>query len=460
MANKISSVESIAGPLDYVEYVKTVLNTGGNYPFVIKGGGVANIQIDKKLAPPILKAAEKIKDRDQALAFLKDSKYVIATYQNQQLPIGSLVKPSGKKIESGYLAEAILQAAIAARLVIRDKDVAPSDVVKFLKDFISSNKIWNTGKKSKAVNKITEYNASNLGKNFKDKVINYMSLNDKAFRYLENNIESATSNPNIRSFFTDSVNYVNRSAPKEHSKYFYTNQREDLLKIESLGILGQGITKADIKTIYLEGYNPKAGFPGTEVDFNLNLSVKINEETQFGQASNVYSEAMQRFASSVGVKLSKDVEEKIKKLIPTKIKGTKIQPVMPHAEIKQKKLHTKVYELVYNDIAKQLDNKPKTDALLDGIIEFISLNDPTLVIIDIGMGDKLYFVNKIGKSLRKQLKGKNLKAEIKAQPSGNYKMTISIEGGEVIVLESRPTGGAFRNFVSSGKALRKWIAEI
>ena len=97
MANKISSVQSIAGPLDYVEYVKTVLNTGGNYPFVIKGGGVANIQIDKKLAPPILKAAENIKDRTQALAFLKDSKYVIATYQNQQLPIGSLVKPSGKK---------------------------------------------------------------------------------------------------------------------------------------------------------------------------------------------------------------------------------------------------------------------------------------------------------------------------------------------------------------------------
>ena len=188
--------------------------------------------------------------------------------------------------------------------------------------------------------------------------------------------------------------------------------------------------------------------------------MKINEETQFGQASNVYSEAMQRFASSVGVKLSKDVEEKIKKLIPTKIKGTKIEPAMPHDEIKQKKLHTKVYELVYNDIAKQLDNKPKTDALLDGIIEFISLNDPTIVIIDIGMGDKVYFVNKIGKSLRKQLKGKNLKAEIKAQPSGNYKMTISIEGGEVIVLESRPTGGAFRNFVSSGKALRKWIAEI
>lgn len=461
MANPISQVQSAAGPLKYVEYAKTVLTTKGKYPFVLKNGTVVQAEIDKKQAAIVLKEANAVSNnRTKALEFLKNKELVVAKYGIEALSVGRLVKPAGEKIESGYLAEAILQAAIAARLVKRNNNISVSDVVSFLKDFVDSKTVWNTGQKSTAVNRIIEYEADNLGMTKKDLVVNYMSLNDKAYTYLKKNLSGAASNPNLRAFFNDSVNYVNTGQPKEHSDYFYTNKRTDLLNIKSLGILGQTQTKSDIVTSYLEGYNPQSNNSGKMTDFNLNISVKIRGETQFGQASNIHFDAMDRFASAVGVKLSSNAEKQIKKLIPTTIKGSKILPEMPASEIKEKGLHTEVYEVVYNDIVKQLNNKPKVDDLLNGIMQFISYNDPTLVIVDIGAGDRTYFVKKIQTALKKQLKGKTLKAEAKKTPAGNYNMSISVDGGELVTLSSRPIQNTFRNFVNSGEALRKWIAEI
>lgn len=460
MANPISQVRSSAGPIKYVEYVKTVLETKGKYPFVLKNGTVAHVEIDKRLAPKVLSLANTIRTRSAALEFLKNKDLIVASYLNEDLWVGKLAKPIGEKIESGYLAEAVLQAAITARLVIRNRDVTVSDVVMYLKDFIASKKEWNTGQSGTARNRVMEYAATNYGMKQKDVVVNYMSLNDKAYTYIKKNIGSAMTNPNLRSFFTDSVSYVNKGGPKEHAEYFYTNQKLDLLEVKSMGILGQGKTKADIVTSYLEGFNFYTNRGGKKTSFNLNLSVKIRGETQFGQASNIHFDAMNRFASSVGVKLSVSVEAKIKKLIPTEMKGNKLLPKMPADEIKQKGLHTQVYELVYGDIVNQINNKRKTDALLDGIMDFISFNDPSLVIVDIGAGDKTYIISKINAVIKKQLKGKILKAEAKKSPSGNYSMTISAEGGDIVKLSSRPIQNTFRNYIDSGEAFRKWIAEI
>lgn len=463
MANPISKNPSTNSILGYVEYAKTVLSKGGKHSFVNKSSSVLNLDVDKKLAAEVLKEANKVgNDATKGLAFLKNKQLVVAQYNNEFYSIGSLLKPAGDKIESGYLAEAILQAAITARFVKRNGNVSTADVVSFLKDYVNSKVMWNIGKESKAINKIIEYTTDNFGFSKKDIVISYMSLNDKAYTYLENNLSKVANNSQLRVFFQDSANYVNKGQPKEHSDYFYNNKRVDKLEIKSLGILGQvgkDKTKADIVTYYYEGYNPTTK-TGDLKKFNLNLSVKIKGETQFGQASNIYFEAMERFASAAGVKLSKSAKEKINKIIPTQIKDGKISPIMPKEEIFSKKLNVEVYKIVYEDIVNQINNKLKTNELIDGIMEFISYNDPSLVLVDIGSGEKLYFVKKL-LPVKKQIKGSVVTTEIKKQPqTGNYNMDIFVNNAHVLRLESRYTGNTFRNFVKSGKGLRAWMADI
>lgn len=460
MANPISSVQSSAGPLNYVEYAKTVLSTGGSHPFVFKGQVVQG-EIIKKNASSSLKILQNIKTRADAVKVLKDKDFIIASYGKENLSLGTLAKPSTEKIGFGYLAEAVLQCAITARLVKRTQNITTQDVVSYLKDFINAKTKWNTGSSSKAVNKILEYEADNKGIQGKDLVVSYMSLNDRAFNFIKNNINNAANDPNLKPFISDATSYVNSSQPKEHSLYFYTNKKIDKLEIKSLGILGQAgedKTKADIVTYYYEGYNPTTK-DGKLKDFNLNLSVKIRGETQFGQASNIHFDAMEKFASAVGVKLSKASKDKINKLIPTVVKGSKTLPKMDAEEIKKKKLHTQVYEIVYSDIVSQLHRKAKTDQLIEGIKEFISYNDPSLVIVDIGSGDKVYFIDKLD-AVKKQLKGNYVQAVAKETGAGNYNMTISINGASVLTLSSRPIQNTFRNYVDSGEDLRKWMSDI
>lgn len=460
MANPISSVTSVAGPLNYIEYAKTVLSTKGKHPFVLKSQVVQAEIIEQNISKS-LKLLASIKTRQQALELLKDKNFFIALYGNNKLSLGSLAKPASEKIGFGYLAEAILQCAIVARLVKRNQNVTTQDVVSYLNDFLSSKSIWNTGSTSKAVNKTLQYEADNKGFSGKDIVESYMSLNDRAFAFLKNNISSAATNSNLIPFINDATRYVNNGQPKEHSLYFYSNKKIDKLEVKSLGILGQAgeeKTKADIVTSYYEGYNPTTK-SGKLTKFNLNLSVKIRGETQFGQASNIHLEAMERFASAVGVKLSKTAKDKINKLILTTMKGGKTLPQMSASEIKSKNLHTQVYKIVYNDIVDQLHIKPKTDDVIDGIMEFISYNDPSLVIVDIGAGEKTYFVKKL-LSVKKQIKGHMVTAIAKETSGGNYNMSIFVNGALVLTLSSRPIQNTFRNYVDSGDDLRKWMADI
>ena len=81
------------------------------------------------------------------------------------------------------------------------------------------------------------------------------------------------------------------------------------------------------------------------------------------------------------------------------------------------------------------------------------------MIVDIGSGDKVYFINKLD-AVKKQLKGSYVQAVAKETGAGNYNMTISINGASVLTLSSRPIQNTFRNYVDSGEDLRKWMSDI
>ena len=74
-------------------------------------------------------------------------------------------------------------------------------------------------------------------------------------------------------YISDSIQYVNSSECKDHADYFYTNGKVDRIDIIGMGVLGQNITKADIKTQYYEAWT--GGRTGEKLRMNLKLSVKI-----------------------------------------------------------------------------------------------------------------------------------------------------------------------------------------
>lgn len=117
---------------------------------------------------------------------------------------------------------------------------------------------------------------------------------------------------------------------------------------------------------------------------------------------------------------------------------------------------------MYNDIQDQLNNKTgKIESFFDGVENFLSMKDPSIVIVNIGGGDKVYYADRFN-DLKQRFKRNKIITKLVAQASGNYQMDfyISSDKRDVLRLESRPIGPTFRNFVLSGEALRMWLSDI
>jgi len=473
MANKISQTSSDRSPPLYVQYALGVIQEGlqskqKKFPFVNSKGSIVNLSLETtSVVKNVLSEAQKVlreNNKADLLKFLKNKEYVVTRDNNKTYTIGDLAKPTREKIEFGYLAEAILQCAITARLVERTKTITPSIIANVVRKYLntSANYAWLEMSQTRTVARKVEYEADNRDIRKKDYIMCFIALNSKAFTYLKNREDVMETDVYLAPFFKDAANYVNRGAPLQHAEYFYTNGLVDKLVIKSLGVIGQKSTKTDIQTIYYEGYDPNSFKSGKPVKFNLNISVKINNEEQFGQATGIYTEAMDRFASAVGVTLSPDVREKITNMIPTTNVGSQNRLSMSPDDIRAKKLHVEVYKLVYEDIQNQLNNKKgRIKSFFDGIEGFLSMKDPSLVVVNIGGGDIVYYTNRFN-DLKQRLKNDTIRTNLIAQPSGNYVMDfyISSSSKKVLRLSSRPIGPTFRNYVLSGEALRMWLSEI
>lgn len=471
MANPIFNTTSVSSLKGYLQYASSLLLADGSIPLVkTLGGGAAEIYSLKSKSKVNKAAANALN------SLAADPKLTVGSYKaalkniNIEIsdriswtPTAANIMKSGDKVPKGYFAETILQAAVTARFVdarAGSAKVTPAMVIKHLTQFLTTaskasalsavRSFAASSSKSKAIIKAFEFDVENQNKKIgKDKVYVLYTLNEAAFKWMQARVKVLGSDPEIKPFIMDSVSYVNSGAAVEHSDYFYTNGRVDRIDILSLGISGQGKTKADIRTMYYEGWT--GGNTGTPHKMTLNLSVKINHVEQVGQISGITSDKLSQLADVIGSSLSDATKKKIDAIVNQGVNPTS-------KELKAGKQGQKeIYQLAYSDMKKNVSTVPK---LFRGIEHFVSLTEAsTLDIVDIGSGLKVYFVRNL-KALEKSCKNDAVKAEINISPGGNYSMTIYAGSKELLQYSSRFTGGVYRNFVSTGEALRQILSRI
>jgi len=464
MANPIYNTQSVTSFKGYLNYAISELKKGKAISLIKSYSGgeallynlkasITNTNTIKKLQSMANKKTLSLIEYRNGL---KSTKIDLKETVNWEVTAGNIMK-SGEKIPFGYLAESILQAAVVAKFTIkRDGSVSASDIIKFLKDFIknkSNSKAESIlGAKppagSKAVNKAFEYTAPNKNKKIgEDSVYVYYSLNDGAFRWLENKLSSATSIPqDLTPYFNDAIQYVNSSSCKEHAEYFYTNGRKDRIDIVSLSIMGQGETKADILTQYYEGWSG----PGTgkKTKLNLNLSVKINHIDQVGQITGIDSKTFYRLTEYFGVPLSTFQKSEIDKNASVLLENTKV--------LADAKKQGKIYDIVYEQL-KKAPNKGISQ-LLKGIEFFIAFSAKeaeTLTVVDIGSGLRTYFIKNL-QNVSNTFKNKKINAEVTTGGGAGITKQIKylIDDEVLFSINSRYTGGTYRNFINTGPLLR------
>ena len=459
MANPIRMASGIISCYKYVIYAIDVLSKDAPIAFIReKNGGGDPIILNptknsRELAIKTLKTfieGDKLSSYFSYLLLYKDAldkiKLDTSKETDESFTVGSIMK-SGEKVPFGYLAEVLLQAAIVARFVEgrKGESINAVHVAKYIKQFLTekSNSGAYTAVKGpsdtkKSIAKAFKYTVPNkLASVGVDTVYVFYVLNSAAFTYLNARKSVIASSSDLAPYIADACRYVSSGACKEHAEYFYTNGRRDRIDIVSTSISGQdkkNPTKADIVTAYYEGWSGNDSSPGKPIAMKLNLSVKINHVTQVGQASGLHSEAMKTFSSAVGITLSNATIEKVNKI--------NLKPITSQSQ-------TEVYKLVYGEMSKAND----IDKLIKGISYFISFNDKTITIIDIGAGLKTYFIENL-QMLKKQFKGKKVSAKTRVTGGGNYVLDVYLGNSQLLELSSRKTGGIYRNFVNTGDALR------
>lgn len=501
MANAIKTAGSPSSILKYIQVGKTLFSGSEPIPFVSNTKGditfvdprkITAITIDNVISKyttmtdPLnlfITSMKSIKDVKKAVALLNSLKFQEG---NVTYRFGDMAKPTDK-IPLGYIAETILQAAIIARFVMRDKnnsDISVKDIEKYIGYYIKSEEKWNAGSSSKQVNKIVRFKAPNLAQDLvDDSIICYMSLNAGAYAYLEKSYSkgSMSKDAMIGAFFRDSLTYVNKSEPKTHAWYFYTNGKTDLIEILSTSISGQQEgRKADVITKYREYYTgtPASGKP---VKFDLELSIKIKGTTQFGQSTNIHLGSIRKFMGYLGVKLDSKTKNDIETIfaesgVTFKDDGKTTKLLLHGKPVTAPTLQDMgVYESVMNIMYSKLESVKNLNQVLPGIIDAMASKEeqerlpivsgkkskdklparPGLSIIDIGEGVSIYDINKVLPYL--QLGG-GITTELTHEDGGNYALTVYYKKEVLVTLASRRIQNNFRNYVQSGIVLRKWMS--
>lgn len=473
MANSIYNTKSPTSFVKYLEHAENVVRGMGAILLLKGTSGEPLIyslkessKINKKAYADIQSLRKRAGNRgftvEEYHAALKAIPLELTERNPFQFTAANIVK-KGDKIPMGYLAEPFLQAAIVAKFVEKrdEKDhVQIKDIIKYINHFIVKKSeaaaqslllAEITGGKTtgKSISKAFEYSAPN--KNPKvgdDKVFVYYSLNDPAFRWLKSAMEvgNIANEPELKEILHDSMEYVNSGNCRDHVHYFYTNGRTDRIDIVSLGILGQGQTKADIRTQYYEGWT--GGTSGKKIEMHLNLSVKIRHVDQVGQKSGINGATYSQLVNYFKLEFSKKQLEEIETHAAKLLKNPK--------RVLDKQAQGAIYDIVYN----KLSEAKKVDQLLNGIEYFIAFNKTeaeTLTVVDIGEGLRVYFVKNL-EELGKRYKNATVKSEI-TTGGGKDGLTktirFSVNDEVLFQISSRHTGGVYRNFISTGPLLRQ-----
>lgn len=467
MANPIYHTQSVQSLRGYLNYAVSELKRGADISLIKNyTGGTAELYVLNprgKNTVNTIKVLETLANKksitiDEYRTVLKSTPIDLLPAATVPFTAGNIMK-SGDKIPFGYLAETILQAAILARFTIkRDSEVSQADVLKLLKDFVqkkheprAASVLLKTPLSSKAIVKAFEYAGLNENKKIgTDSVYALYTLNEGAYRWLENKLNSAASIQDLSSYISDAVSYANSANVKTHSEYFFTNNRKDRIDILSLGILGQGKTKADIITEYYEGWD---GSSGKKTKLKLNISVKINHVEQVGQLSGIDADTYEKLTNFFGVPLSDKQKKDIDKLAGPLKADSKV--------LADAKKQGQIYDIVYDQLA--LAAKQPIAKLLNGIEFFIAFDAKeasTLSVVDIGSGLKTYFVKNL-KNAANSFKNKKITAEITTGGGAGVTKSIkySIDNNVLFAISSRYTGGIYRNFITTGPLLREILVE-
>ena len=460
MANAIINTTSITSLQAHISHALSQLK--GEQVTLIKGtSGDANIYTLKKSSSTnnkAIKALEMMSKQKLNLINYKDGLKKIPIEVQERIaftPHAGNIMKNGEKVPFGYLAEAIVQAAIVAKFTSkRDSAVTVTDIITKLKEYfnkptnraVESYLIGKPPAKSVTVNKAFEYIGKNKNPRIEDHVFVYYALNDGAFNWLKSKLSGTSVPSDLQSYFNDAAAFANSGNVQKHSEYFFTNGRKDRIDIVSLGVMGQGETKADIGTTYYEGY---AGKPGTgkKTNFFLKLSVKINHVTQVGQLTGINGEAYSRLTNHFGVKLNDVDKKKIDSL------AEQLKPKINNA-----KIQGEIYKIVYSQL-----EKAKLSGIVQGITHFIAFTATeakVLSTVDIGSGLKTYFMKNL-ESMGKALQGKRVTTEVRT--GGGLGITkeikYKVDNDVLLSVNSRYVGGTYRNFITTGELLRTFLSK-
>ena len=383
----------------------------------------------------------------------------------QQTTVGNLAK-SNDKIPKGYLAETILQVAIAARFCTErlrpsTAHVSFSDFEKTLKHLISTpsnssarfpspyENLSPKMRKSKLVIKKFSFKVRNHHDIAPDTVNVLYAMNDGVYKFLEKNVDMIMKSSEIKSIIDDSLSYVNSATIRDHSNYFHINNRVDFVGIVAFGVFGQKEAKEDIKVFYLEGWDGRTYSTSSVHEMNLDISVKTGRVEQVGQKSGLSLKTFQYLYNLFGLdsgnlEKANSIWEKADK---EDLKAEKGQARSQNAELKKK-----VYELVYKDMEQEI-RKVSSDRFGQGILQAVSGRESpsNFKVVNVGGGLKAYFINEVSSFFATNRSGQ-LIASVHTAPAGNKEITVSLRSGEsvfpILKIASRWTANRYANYIS------------
>ena len=116
-----------------------------------------------------------------------------------------------------------------------------------------------------------------------------------------------------------------------------------------------------------------------------------------------------------------------------------------------------IYDIVFTQLKK--DFNVGITPLLKGIEFFIAFNPSeakSLTVVDIGSGLRTYFIKNL-QNVSDSFKGKKIDAQVTTGGGAGVTKQVKylIDGEVLFSINSRYTGGTYRNFINTGPLLRE-----
>lgn len=255
---------------------------------IVPLGTPSNVEVVLSKATP---ASFKLKRSNGIVIELKGTENAIESSLNGLgAPVDSTASGTQKMPNKGDTAEALLGAAMFAKLIKREQ----GSIGK-----ITSNDVWTVFDELSPVSESDwMVQKKDLG-GATDKI--WFRLKVKGY------VKNALSNPDIRKKLTDwalsPVNYVNSKEGQDYAEQFYKNGQPDEIGVLSDGLSEQSSRKSDVFTIVRD---PDTGEIAKEL---LPISLKAGAE-QFAQHSGSSWKAMETMFGKLGLTLGDDVKAK------------------------------------------------------------------------------------------------------------------------------------------------------